>query len=108
MEDLDIIRTDENFKGAKHWLIEVAGAIGNWVLEAKRDRTIATKVPFSYDGKKFAVDQSKAISNVIEHGFDQELSPGVDGNMTMQAQEAKSEAKETERDNDKKEDKKED
>ncbi|MES2527275.1 MAG: DUF748 domain-containing protein [Bdellovibrionota bacterium] len=108
VEDLDFIRRDENFKGAKHWLIEVAGAVGNWILEAKRDRTIATKVPFSFDGKKFAIDQSAAVSNVIEHGFDQELSPGVDGNMSMQAQEAKNEAKETERDNEKKEDKKED
>ncbi len=106
VEDLDFMKTNENFKGAKHWLIEVAGAVGNWILEAKRDRTIATKVPFTYDGKKFAVDTSKAVSNVIEHGFDQELSPGVDGNMTMQAQEAKKEAKETERENEKKEDKK--
>lgn len=104
IEDLDFIREDEKFKGPKHWLIEVAGAIGNWVLEAKRDKTVATKVPFSYDGKKFSVDTSKAVSNVIEHGFDQELSPGVDADLTMQAQEAKKEAKETERENERKED----
>lgn len=103
IEDLDFMRTDENFKGAKHWLVEVAGAVGNWVLEAKRDDIIATKVPFSFDGKKFSVDSREAIGNVIEHGFDQELSPGVDGNMTMQAQEAEKEAKETERENEKKE-----
>lgn len=99
IEDLDFIKRKENFKGPKHWLIEVAGAVGNWVLEAKRDKTVATKVPFSYDGKKFSVDTSKALSKVIEHGFDQELSPGVDGNLKMQAQEAKKEAEETKREN---------
>ncbi len=106
VEDLDFMKTNEDFKGTKHWLIEVAGAVGNWILEAKRDKTIATKVPFSFDGKNFAVDTKEAVGNVIEHGFDQELSPGVDGNMTMQAQEAKKEAKETERENEMKEDKK--
>lgn len=106
IEDLEFIKTDENFKGAKHWLVEVAGAVGNWVMEAKRSKTVATKVPFSYDGKKFALDTSKAVGDVIEHGFDQELSPGVDANMTMQAQEARKEAEETERENEKKEGKK--
>ena len=106
IEDLEFIRNDENFKGAKHWLVEVAAAVGNWILEAKRDKTVATKVPFSYDGKKFSVDAGEAVGNVIEHGFDQELSPGVDGDMTLQAQEAKKEARETERENEKKEGKK--
>jgi hypothetical protein len=99
ISDLDFMRTHENFKGAKQWFIELGGAIGNWILEAHRDKTIATKVPFSYDGKNFAIDKSKAVGKVIEHGFDQELSPGVDANMTMQAQEAKKEAKETDREN---------
>ncbi len=106
--NLDFIRTNENFKGPKHWLVEVGGAISNWILEAQRDKTVATKVPFTYDGKKFTVDSKKAVRNVIEHGFDQELSPGVDANMTMQAQEAKKEAKETDRENKKKEELKED
>lgn len=106
MTDLEFIRNDEKFKGAKHWLVEVAGAVGNWVMEAKRSKTVATKVPFSFDGKNFSIDSSKAISDVIEHGFDQELSPGVDGSMTMQAQEARKEAEETERENEKKEGKK--
>lgn len=106
IEDIEFIRTDENFKGTKHWLVEVAGAVTNWVLEAKRSKTVATKVPFTFDGKTFAVDTSKAVGDVIEHGFDQELSPGVDANMTMQAQEARKEAEETERENEKKEGKK--
>ncbi len=106
--DLDFIRTNEDFKGPKHWLIEVAGAIGNWVVEAQRDKTVATKVPFTFDGKKFAVDTKKALGNVITHGFDQELSHGVDAKFTMQAQEAKKEAKETDRENKKREEKKED
>ncbi len=106
MEDLEFIRNNENFKGAKHWLVEVGSAVGNWVMEAKRSKTVATKVPFTYDGKKFSIDTSKAVGDVIEHGFDQELSPGVDSNLTMQAQEARKEAEETERENEKKEGKK--
>lgn len=103
VEDLEFIKNDERFKGAKHWLVEVASAVGNWVMEAKRSKTVATKVPFTFDGKNFAIDKSKAVGDVIEHGFDQELSPGVDSNLTMQAQEARNEAEETERENEKKE-----
>ncbi|MFL5784182.1 MAG: DUF748 domain-containing protein [Bacteriovoracaceae bacterium] len=107
LTNLDFIKSKEHFKNTKQWLVEVAGAIGNWIMEAHRDKTIATKVPFHYDGKNFSVDKSKAISNVIKHGFDQELSPGVDANLHIQAQEAKKEAKETDHDNKKKEEKKE-
>lgn len=106
MEDVAFIRTDEKFKGPRQWFIEVAGAVSDWLLQAKRDKTVATKVPFSYDGKKFSVDTSKALGNVIEHGFDQEISPGVDADMKLQAQEARKEAEETERENKKKEAKK--
>ncbi len=106
IQDLEFMKTDENFKGAKHWLIELVSAVGNWVMEAKRSKTVATKVPFTFDGKNFSVNTSKAVGEVIEHGFDQELSPGVDSNLTMQAQEAKNEAEETERENEKKEGKK--
>jgi hypothetical protein len=107
VSNLDFIKNDEHFKNTKQWLVEVAGAIGNWIMEAHRDKTIATKVPFHYDGKNFSVDKGKAVSNVIKHGFDQELSPGVDANLHMQAQEAKNEANETDRENKKKEEKKE-
>lgn len=107
IEDVAFIKTDEHFKGPKHWLIEVAGAIGDWLLEAKRDKTVATKVPFTFDGKKFSVDTSKAVGNVIRHGFDQELSPGVDADYHLQAQEARKEAEETARENKIKEKKKE-
>jgi hypothetical protein len=106
IENLDFMKLHEDFKGPKHWLIELAGAVGNWVFEADRDKTVATKVPFTYDGKNFSVDTSRAVGDVIEHGFDQELSPGVDSNLSMQAQEAEQEAKETERENEKKEGKK--
>lgn len=106
LEDLEFMKSDENFKGAKHWLVEAASAVGNWVMEAKRSKTVATKVPFSFDGKKFSVDTSKALGDVIEHGFDQELSPGVDADLKMQAQEARKEAEETERENERKEGKK--
>lgn len=102
MVDVAFIKEDENFKGVKHWLVEVAGAVGNWVMEAKRSKTVATKVPFTYDGKNFAIDTSKAVGDVIQHGFDQEISPGIDSSMTMQAQEAENEARETDRENERK------
>lgn len=102
-QDLAFIRSDEDFKGAKHWLLEVAAAVGNWILEAKRSKTVATKVPFTFDGENFSVNTDKAIGNVIEHGFDQEISPGVDASMRLEAQEAQREAEETKRENETKE-----
>jgi hypothetical protein len=77
MKNLDVVKTDEDFKGPKHWAIEVVTALGNLILRAPDVKSVATRIPFSFD-KTLNVDTGEALTKAIEHGFQQQLSPGVE------------------------------
>ena len=83
MKNLDVIRSEENFKGVKHWGIEVITALGNLILRASDTKSVATKIPFSFDGK-VNVDSGEAVSKAIQHGFQQKLSPGIEGRYELE------------------------
>ncbi len=79
VQNLDVIKTEENFKGAKHWLIEVFTALGNLFLRASDTKTVATIVPFTMSkAQGFKVDSEEAIGQAIEHGFDKKLQRGLE------------------------------
>lgn len=78
MKNIDVMKTQENFKGAKHWFIEVVTALGNLILRASDTKSVATKIPFSMDKGGVHVDSGEALSKAIQHGFEQQLSPGIE------------------------------
>lgn len=84
---LDVIKKDENFKGPKHWIIEIISAIGNTTFKAQE--TMATRIPFTLD-KEFKVDGGETIGKMISHGFIQEQSRGIENSIDLkEAQEEK-------------------
>lgn len=83
IDNLDVMKPQEDFKGPKHWLIEAATAIGNFILRAPDTKSLATKVPFSFDKSGFHVDSSEALSKVIEHGFDEKLPRGLENSYDL-------------------------
>ncbi|HXH32639.1 MAG TPA: DUF748 domain-containing protein [Bacteriovoracaceae bacterium] len=83
MKNLDIMKSEESFKGIKHWGIEVLTALGNLVLRASDTKSVATKIPFSYDGE-LKVDSGEALSKAIQHGFEQKLSPGIENRYELE------------------------
>lgn len=78
MKNIDVMKSSENFKGPKHWFVEVITAVGNLVLRATDTKVLATKIPFTMDKAGVHVDSGEALSKAIEHGFQQQLSPGVE------------------------------
>lgn len=78
MKNLDVIKTNEHFKGPKHWFIEVATALGNLILRTSDTKTVATKIPFSMDKGGVHVESGKALDEAIENGFEQKLAPGIE------------------------------
>lgn len=77
IKDLDVVANKEKFKGPKHWFVEVLTALGNLILRTSDTKTVATKIPFSYD-ETFKVESGEALSKAIENGFEQKLSPGIE------------------------------
>lgn len=78
LKNLDVIKSEEDFKGPKHWLIEVATAVSNLILRARDPKSVATRIPFSMDKGGFHVDSGEALDKAIQHGFEQQLSPGIE------------------------------
>lgn len=78
MKNIDVMRVQEDFKGPKHWFIEIVTAVGNLVLRATDTKTVATRIPFTVDKSGVNVDSGEALDKAIEHGFQQQLSPGVE------------------------------
>lgn len=78
LKNIDVMKAKEDFKGPKHWFIEVVTAVGNLIFRAADTKSVATKIPFSMDKSGFHVDSGEALSKAIEHGFQQQLSPGIE------------------------------
>lgn len=78
MKNLDVMKTNEHFKGPKHWFIEVVTALSNLILRTADTKTVATKIPFSMDKSGFHVDSGTALDKAIENGFEQKLKPGIE------------------------------
>ena len=75
IKSLDVIKTKEQFKDPKHWAIELVTALGNVVMKA--DQTVATRVPFVFD-KVLKPETGDAISTAFRHGFQQQLTRGIE------------------------------
>lgn len=76
-KELDVIAKREKFKSIKHIGIELITAVANVILDDPKNKTVATVIDFQYD-KKLLINKKKGLSKAIEHGFKQELSPGIE------------------------------
>lgn len=79
----DIVATGEDFAGLKHFGVEVSVATANLILRTSREKTLATKVLFAYDGSEFKVNSSKAISEAFKNGFNEPLATGIDDEISL-------------------------
>lgn len=86
VKGLDVVRSEENFIGAKHWLIEIVTALSNVVMKSRE--TVATKVPFIFD-QTFKPESGEAISKSFEHGFRQELTRGIENSIGLENMDTK-------------------
>ncbi len=84
MKNVDIMKAEENLKGAKHWFIEVIAAVGNLVLRTSDKKSVATLIPFTMDKSGVHVDKGEALSKAIQHGFEQKLNPGIEDRLKLE------------------------
>jgi hypothetical protein len=75
--ELDVVANKEHFKNVKHFGVEALTALSNLILRESKTKSVATIIDFTHD-KKFDFKIGKAISKAIEHGFDQQLAPGIE------------------------------
>lgn len=73
--NLEFIGDRRDFKGLKHGLIEMATAVSSWILENRKEGTVATQVDFQLAGGNFTVDVRKAIDEALKHRFEDPIKP---------------------------------
>lgn len=78
---LDVVKKEENFKGPKHFLLEIITAIGNMAIASGEEES-ATKVPFVFDGQLKA-ETGEALINAFGHAFNQEISKGIENSLKL-------------------------
>ncbi len=83
LKKADIVANEENFKGFKHGLIEVSTAAANLIFRSAKDRTVATKVNFSYDTSGIKINAAQALNEAIKNGFKDEIPEGLDEEISL-------------------------
>lgn len=66
-KDGDIIAQKQRFIGFKHFIFEILGAFGHWILQNNKTKSVAAVVPFSFKNGKFDIDSSKAFWSAIKN-----------------------------------------
>lgn len=69
MNDVQYIGNKNEFKGGKHFLVEVVGTVSNWIFENKKAKSVATRVPFIYEDGVFSVESGEGLVQAVEHGL---------------------------------------
>lgn len=82
-KDILFAGNEDDFKGLKHFAVEIVGSIGNAIFRRNKDKSIATKVDFYTENGKLKVDTREAIGKAIEHGFGNPISPGLEGSFDI-------------------------
>lgn len=77
IKDIDVVANKEKFVGIKHFGIEILTALGNLILRDSDTKSVATYLDFNYNGT-FNISTGQGISEALEHGFGQKLSPGIE------------------------------
>lgn len=83
LRDLDIIASREKFGSVKQIGVELITALANIILDEPKTKSVATILDFTYD-KKFQLNKRKGVSKAIQHGFKQQLSPGIEERYNLQ------------------------
>jgi hypothetical protein len=77
-KNIHMIGNKSDFKGLKHFGVEILTVIADFILRKPDDKTVAMRVPFKMAGGKLKVDQAEALSTAIDHGFGDPLRKSVE------------------------------
>ncbi|KYG63638.1 hypothetical protein AZI86_12465 [Bdellovibrio bacteriovorus] len=83
VKDVEMMGDEGDFKGIKHWSLEVATAFSNFILKSPRDKSVATKFNFSYEADQFNWNLGEVLGKAFSHGFGEGLQPGLDDQFHM-------------------------
>lgn len=81
--NVDVVANSEVFSGLKHFAIEISASAANLFLRTAKEKTLATKVLFSYENGDLKINSSKAFSEAFKNGFTEKIPEGIDNEISL-------------------------
>lgn len=82
IDEIDIVKVDQNYKGVQHFLTEYISGFAAFILENSSSNKVATKIPFKTKEGKFSIETFSTIMNSIKNIFDS-LEPKIDKELSL-------------------------
>lgn len=89
LKDAEVVGDDKDFKGIKHFGVEITVAFLNMFFKSREDHILATRVLFTFENQKFQWNMVEVISKLFKNGYDSQLAPGLDNLLTLSEPEKK-------------------
>ncbi|UOF01794.1 DUF748 domain-containing protein [Bdellovibrio reynosensis] len=84
MSDMEFVGDQKDFKGLKHFGIEVSSDLAKLIFSNKENKTLATKVDFNYEKGKLDWSAGDVMANALEHGYRQEIPAGLENKYRLE------------------------
>lgn len=81
-DNIDVVSNPQKIKSGRHFLIEGAAAIGNWILKNNKEKSVALELPFKIKHGDVEVNTSDAFWSSLENKRD-ELSRKLNNSISF-------------------------
>lgn len=69
-DDVDVVSNPQKLKSGRHFVIEAAAAVGNWILKNDKEESVALNLPFKIKHDNVVVNTSDAFWSTLENKRD--------------------------------------
>lgn len=83
LHEVEITGNESDFKDIKHVGMELAAGLAKLIFRRGDDKTVSTKMQFSYVNGQFEWSLADLVGKALEHGFRQPLEPGIENEFHM-------------------------
>lgn len=70
-DGIDVVSNPQKLKSGRHFVIEAAAAIGNWILKNDKEKSVALNLPFKIKHDNVVVNTSDAFWSTLENKRDE-------------------------------------
>ena len=81
-DDVDVVSNPQKLKSGRHFVIEAAAAIGNWILKNDKEKSVALNIPFKIKHDNVVVNTSDAFWSALKNKRD-ELDRKLDNSVSF-------------------------
>lgn len=83
IQNAEIVGDTGDFKGLRHFGVEITVAFLNLFFRNGHDNTVATKVLFDYENKNFRWNLNETLATLFKNGYQEQLPRGIENQLNL-------------------------